>query len=105
MSNIPAFTDLMTSLLDSFTHDGPIVGNADLVEPYDASAGVRVDPATAWSEVQTVAKLCGLSAKATPTNDWASVAFQDNSQVALPCALGFYPQQVSDIPKLLHGRP
>ncbi len=102
MSTIPAYSDLMNSLLDSFILDSELDLNSDLMEPYDASAGVKVDPATAWNEVQAIAKLCGVTpTKGAIPSEWSSIAFADSTLVALPCAMALYPQQMNDIPRLL----
>ena len=102
MNTIPAYSDLMNSLLDSFIVDGGLDLNTDLMEPYDASAGVKVDPGTAWGEVQAIGKLCGvMPSVGTVPFEWSSIAFADSTLVALPCAMGLYPQQMNDIPRLL----
>ncbi|QVL33046.1 hypothetical protein KIH39_03770 [Telmatocola sphagniphila] len=102
MTTLPNIEELMNRVLDSFVCDTEFDANFGLVEPYDSSAGVKVDPVTAWNEVQTLAKLYGQNkAAAALSNEWSSYAFLDSMIVALPCAIGNYPQQVSDIPRLL----
>jgi hypothetical protein len=69
----------------------------NLVEPYDASPALAVDTEAAWKDVRFVAGNYGLtlSQKDIP-QEWQEITQRRASATFVPCALGHYPQQISD---------
>jgi hypothetical protein len=63
---------------------------------------VAVDPHAAWAEVHHAAKLIGMGSfpKELPSA-WANHVFNRPTPVALPMCLGAFPQQVSDVARLI----
>src|SRR4051812_47721286 len=80
------------------------VGHAEPVgdaTPFEATPTQPIDPALAWEDATAAAKLAGAQLALDAPPDWPSLASRQGSAVAVPLALGNFPQLVRDLHRLL----
>jgi tetratricopeptide (TPR) repeat protein len=95
--NPPPLSDLMTRFLAASA--GP--AESGDVTPHEVLTAFRVDARTAWAEAKEAAALFGgskIDAVAPP--EWAAVVTWAET-VAVPLALGNYPQMARDVGRLV----
>jgi hypothetical protein len=74
------------------------------VEPHEVASAFVAYPKAAWNEAVAAAKLLGVTDSIPVPGDWAAFVQQAGPVDCLPLAIGHFPQQVSDVSRLLEGK-
>jgi tetratricopeptide (TPR) repeat protein len=94
----PSLNDLMTRFLAAQPTSGEPAGD---VVPHEVLTAFRVDARTAWAEAKDAASFFGAGkADLAATPEWPAVVMWAEA-IAVPIAIGNYPQLARDVGKLI----
>lgn len=96
----PTLADLTSRFLSQ-----PYYAESHEFEPYDVISAFRVEPRDAWFEALTVLKALGVTGPMPKMPaEWSGMVREQSPVQFVPMALGTYPQQVSELSKLLEAK-
>lgn len=106
----PGLEALLANFLSKQAVDQAIVpvGAQDVV-PHDAAPAQAVAPDTAWRHALTALRCYGLVSAddekdRQPPSEWAKLVEENEPEVAIPCCVGNYPQQLRELQPLFQNR-